>query len=196
MIACFQVMQPRLNEELAAEVREIKQSQPSNLSASDFMRLRRSPVIQLDPRWIYDVFPPSRDEVAAEDRARETLLKTLSPHQRAQFEKSAHFDVEVREDGRYRGTYRIHKGTVFNVEHRESGTRYCARPDGQMPVYDVMLGQKLTLETNPKEFFKQANVSPRDANALRDMAITGQMVAESPRITMDHINRMFRTFDI
>ncbi|MEH2532928.1 hypothetical protein V1277_000688 [Bradyrhizobium sp. AZCC 1588] len=81
-----------------------------------------------------------------------TLLKDwLSPKQRASYERFRYFDVV----GSHTGTrYRIHHGTQTNIEEI-SGTgqhvcKWCFVPDGDLVAGDVMLAQKVALETNER----------------------------------------------
>jgi hypothetical protein len=91
--------------------------------------------------------------MAAEERARKLLLRTLSPVQRAEFEARGYFSVEVAN----RGRFWILPSTVFNVLHAGSGTSYCAGPRTDLPLSDLMLAQKLMLENDPDAFFAVAN---------------------------------------
>jgi hypothetical protein len=79
-----------------------------------------------------------------------TLLREwLSPTQRAQFDASKSFDV-VGCDSRRR--YRIHYGRVTNVHEIDGAgqpiTGWCFVPSGGLVAGDVMLAQKIALETN------------------------------------------------
>lgn len=106
------------------------------------------PVVRIEP-------PPPDPAIA---RARRLLIEDLSPEQRTSFEAHGHFTIEVRGQ-----RYRIEPRRAQNVRLLDSAGRiertYCAHPQDPMPVYDVMLAQKLLLETNPEEFFRLANVS-------------------------------------
>jgi hypothetical protein len=96
----------------------------------------------------------------AEDRAKVLLMECLSDPQRETLEKHGWFDVKIP-DGRM---FRIHKGYQHNVRRLDGGKEredYCAHIDLKIPVYDNMLAQKLTLQHNPEEFFKLANVAVR-----------------------------------
>jgi hypothetical protein len=77
------------------------------------------------------------------------LLRTwLSPHQLEQFNAKAHFDVVGCATGR---RYRIHYGTQANVHELddEGGLKmgWCFVPQGRLVPGDVMLAQKIALET-------------------------------------------------
>ena len=72
----------------------------------------------------------------------------LSPAQREQFVRRSYFEVVGSESGR---RYRIHAGTSVNVcEIDERGRLQdglCFMPIGALPIGDVMLAQKIALET-------------------------------------------------
>ena len=96
-------------------------------------------------------------------RARETrgitlLQEWLSPMQRAQFDASKSFDV-VGCDSRRR--YRIFYGKVTNVHEVDDAgqpvTGWCFVPSGHLAAGDVMLAQKIALETNERATLEVAN---------------------------------------
>jgi hypothetical protein len=108
---------------------------------------------------------PEKQSQLPEDKARELLWSWLTKEQRHQFKKSHCFDVI----GNATGTcYRIHKATVNNIEviyeGKPSGTLCVVpRPEGSsyagswMPIHDVMLAQKVALETDELETLRRAN---------------------------------------
>jgi hypothetical protein len=83
-----------------------------------------------------------------ETRGVNLLREWLSPEQRAQFDAKRYFDVIGCDSGK---RYRIHYGDTTNV--REIGdddlpsVGWCFRPEGQLVAGDVMLAQKIALET-------------------------------------------------
>jgi hypothetical protein len=85
----------------------------------------------------------------AQLRAMALLKDWLSPAQRQQYEREHHFDVIGSISGR---RYRIHHGTQFNVEELDTDgcgvAALCFAPEGPLAVGDVMLAQKIALETN------------------------------------------------
>ncbi len=89
----------------------------------------------------------------AEVRARELLLRILSPAQREEFQSHGYFAVDVAG----RGRFCILPSTMFNVIHMETGDSYCALPRAEVPLSDLMLSQKLLLENDPGQFFSVAN---------------------------------------
>jgi hypothetical protein len=81
-----------------------------------------------------------------------TLLKQwLSPEQRACYERFQYFDVIGSDTGT---RYRVHHGTQTNIEElSHSGQRvckWCFVPEGNLVAADVMLAQKIALETNER----------------------------------------------
>jgi hypothetical protein len=93
-----------------------------------------------------------------------TLLREwLSPEQRAQFDASKCFDVVGCDSGR---RYRIRHGTGTNVYEIDDAGRplvgWCFVPLGQLVAGDVMLTQKIALETNERAALAVANRFPVD----------------------------------
>jgi len=81
-----------------------------------------------------------------------TLLKQwLSPEQRACYERFRYFDVVGSDTGT---RYRVHHGTQTNIEElSHTGQRvckWCFVPEGNLVAADVMLAQKIALETNER----------------------------------------------
>ena len=104
-----------------------------------------------------------REQYRAIKDARETrgitlLREWLSPMQRAQFDASKYFDVVGCDSGR---RYRIHYGRVTNVHQiDEAGqpvTGWCFAPSGGLVAGDVMLVQKIALETSEQTTLAVAN---------------------------------------
>jgi hypothetical protein len=87
----------------------------------------------------------------AEERAEKLLLENLSLKQRVEYLEHGHFTVEGR-----RARYRVRKARNINIDAIDRTGRIthrlCAYPDGGVPVHDVMLGQKLSLEANEEMF--------------------------------------------
>ena len=81
-----------------------------------------------------------------------------NPMQRAQFDASKYFDVAGCDSGR---RYRVHYGRVTNVHQiDEAGqpvTGLCFVPSGGLVAGDVMLVQKIALETNEQTTLAVAN---------------------------------------
>jgi hypothetical protein len=81
--------------------------------------------------------------------ARRLLREWLSAGQRAQFDANGFFEVTGSLTGR---RYRIHQGTMSNVleldEALEPKMGWCFVPERSLAVGDVMLAQKIALETD------------------------------------------------
>jgi hypothetical protein len=105
---------------------------------------------------------PDREELfrrrSAHLRAITLLREWLSAAQREQYARSQHFDVFVSASGR---RYRIYHGTQFNIEELDGEgdavAALCFVPEGRLAVGDVMLAQKIALETNEMAALVVAN---------------------------------------
>jgi hypothetical protein len=86
-----------------------------------------------------------------EARALRLLRQWLSPEQLAQFENKGYFDVTGCDSGR---RYRIRNGTSMNIHEIDHAGRalggWCFVPSIQLVAGDVMLAQKIALETNER----------------------------------------------
>jgi hypothetical protein len=91
-------------------------------------------------------------ESTPEGRSLLLLRRWLSPAQRDQFARKGYFEV-IGSDTRRR--YRIHAGASVNVceidERGRRGQGLCFMPIGSLPIGDVMLAQKIALETCESE---------------------------------------------
>jgi hypothetical protein len=89
------------------------------------------------------------------------LGEWLSPEQRAQFDALRYFDVIGGDTGR---RYRIRHGTATNVHEIDTEGRpimgWCFIPSGSLVAGDVMLAQKIALETNERAAIDTANRFP------------------------------------
>jgi hypothetical protein len=94
----------------------------------------------------------------AEGKARALLESVLNPDELTAFKRDGHLIVHGRSGRRYR----LRQGRVANIDviHRDGRIlhRLCAHPDRTMPALDIMLAQKLWLETDEHEFVSRANV--------------------------------------
>lgn len=115
------------------------------------------------PEWVVQAGPDPRTVTAeyaqAADRGLKLLKEWLSPAQLAQYEKHQHFEV-IGSDTRKR--YRIRHGVSMNIDEldREGGkvAGWCFVPQGGLVAGDVMLAQKVALETNERGAMKVANL--------------------------------------
>src|SRR3954452_21461906 len=89
------------------------------------------------------------EQNSPEARARRLLREWLSPEQRAQFDANGFFEVAGSLTGR---RYRIYQGTMSNVleldENLEPKVGWCFLPERALAIGDVMLAQKIALETD------------------------------------------------
>jgi hypothetical protein len=102
----------------------------------------------------------AQQRIRAEQRARSLLLGLLNGEQRAEFEAGGYFHVTGGSSGE---RYRIRADSAVNIDvfAPDGNIRFhlCARPAGNIPMYDVMAGQLLYLQDSSTEarFLAQAN---------------------------------------
>lgn len=88
-------------------------------------------------------------ENSREARGLRLLRNWLSSEQRAQFDAKRYFDVIGCDSGK---RYRIHYGTMSNVHEIDAAgcpkVGWCFLPVGRLVAGDIMLAQKIALETN------------------------------------------------
>src|SRR3990170_2645891 len=86
------------------------------------------------------------------------LREWLSPEQNQQFETSKSFDVVGCDSGK---RYRIRRGRGTNVHELDDDGQpimgWCFIPDGDLVSGDVMLAQKVALETGERAALAVAN---------------------------------------
>ena len=87
----------------------------------------------------------------SEARGLRLMRSWLSAAQLRCYEKHGWFDVIGSDSG---GVFRIHHGTQANVEQLDSEGRtvcaWCFVPEGDLVAGDVMLAQKIAIETDEK----------------------------------------------
>jgi len=97
----------------------------------------------------------------AEQKALDLLKQWLSSVQLAQYERTGRFDVTGCHSGK---RYRICRGRQMNVhELDQNGVQiavWCFGPEGCLPVGDIMLAQKIALETDEHAALAVANRCP------------------------------------
>src|ERR1700737_4687558 len=100
-------------------------------------------------------------EDGPEERGLTLLREWLSPEQRAQLDANQHFDVVGCQTGKH---YRISYGSGTNVHEIDDTGRpimgWCFVPSGHLVAGDVMLTQKIALETDERAALAVANRFP------------------------------------
>jgi hypothetical protein len=95
---------------------------------------------------------------SSEARGLRLLRSWLSAEQRAQFDAKRYFDVIGCDSGK---RYRIHYGVATNVNEIDSDGHpkvgWCFAPAGYLVAGDVMLAQKIALETDESGALAVAN---------------------------------------
>ena len=86
------------------------------------------------------------------------LKEWLSPEQSAQYDAKSYFEVTGCHSGK---RYRISRGTSMNVHELDGAGRpsvgWCFAPEGYLVAGDVMLVQKIALETDERGALAVAN---------------------------------------
>ena len=99
-------------------------------------------------RDIRALFVSHGAERTPEGRSLRLFRDWLSPAQRAQFASKGYFEIIGGETGKQ---YRIYAGAAMNVCELDERGRptlgICFRPIGELPIGDVMLAQKIALES-------------------------------------------------
>jgi hypothetical protein len=107
------------------------------------------------PRFIPD-FRPGYGE--REAHGLKLLKEWLSPEQLAQYDAKSYFDVTGCHSGK---RYRISHGTSMNIHEIDGIGRprfgWCFVPKGYLVAGDVMLAQKIALETDERGALAVAN---------------------------------------
>jgi hypothetical protein len=92
-----------------------------------------------------------RIENDCEARGLRLLREWLSPEQLAQYDAGSFFDVTGCDSGK---RYRIHHGASMNVHEIDGAGRprvgWCFVPNADLAAGDVMLAQKIALETDER----------------------------------------------
>jgi hypothetical protein len=98
------------------------------------------------------------DHIRADEKGISLLRSWLSPEQAKLWDSHKHFCVVGSDTG---VRYRIRYGTAMNVEELDSSgktiAQLCFAPQGQLVVGDVLLAQKIALETMEREALAAAN---------------------------------------
>jgi hypothetical protein len=98
-------------------------------------------------------------ENTPEARGRALMRQWLTPAQRSQFDEHGYFDVGGGSTGK---RYRVQYGSSTNVQEigfdGQPQAGWCFMPQGNLVAGDVMLAQKIALETNELEALAVANL--------------------------------------
>lgn len=102
------------------------------------------------------------DEIKAKEyeaikRSLDLLREFLNEDQKVELTASGRFHVRGL-DGHLYLIKMGHGHNVFRIEQGVPTMEYCLVAQGRVPVYDLMLTQKLLLETDPEKFFDTANI--------------------------------------
>ena len=112
-------------------------------------------------RALRELYESFINEKTPDGRARRLLREWLSPEQRRQFDDEGRFEVVGSRTGK---RYRIFSGTCANVYELdamgEAVMGLCFVPAGGLAMGDVMLAQKIALETCEAEALAKANRFP------------------------------------
>lgn len=154
-------------------VRDMTATEMSIMERESRDRIRRDMMDAMQAMPTYDcgiAFPT--EWRAAEARGLQLLKEWLSPEQLAQFERDRAFDVTGSVSGK---RYRIKLGRQQNVFELDAEGReicgWCFAPEGELVPGDVMLAQKVALETDERGALKVAN--PFGGGAHRYFAAPG-----------------------
>ena len=94
----------------------------------------------------------------AEQRGIALLRSWLTPEQAEQWEKRGGFEVVGCDTGR---RYRITRGTAMNIHELDGNghtiAQWCFTPQGKLVTGDVLLAQKIALETMELKVLSLAN---------------------------------------
>jgi hypothetical protein len=99
-----------------------------------------------------------RGQMRPDEKGISLLRSWLSPEQAKLWDSHRHFEVVGSDTGT---RYRIRYGTAMNVEELDSCgktiVQWCFIPEGDLVVGDVLLAQKVALETMEREALAAAN---------------------------------------
>jgi hypothetical protein len=105
----------------------------------------------------------------ASERVRQWLMKHLSPEQLNDFSCTCAFNVRGGSTGTlYRITYGCSMNIIITDANGLANRRICFAPQGDLSTYDIMLAQKISLESDETATLRIANrtflrvTNPRD----------------------------------
>jgi hypothetical protein len=101
-----------------------------------------------DPGWARVDMAEVRSHLHGEERSQDLLRQWLSPDQTEQYDKFQLFEVVGSDTGK---RYLIFRGTTMNIVELAADKcvrrRWCFTPEGALATGDIMLAQKIALET-------------------------------------------------
>ena len=125
-------------------------------------------------RAIRALFRRHGAECTPEGRSLRLLRAWLSPAQRAHFAEKGYFEVIGGDTGK---RYRIYPGAGMNVLEVDQKGRprigFCFMPQGELPIGDVMLAQKIALENRENSALAVANQFVPNAFSFRRGRLLG-----------------------
>jgi hypothetical protein len=99
-----------------------------------------------------------RSRRPAERRGIVLLRSWLTPEQTAQWDARGDFEVVGCDTGR---RYRLSRGTAMNIHELDANgcpvSQWCFAPEGKLATGDVLLAQKIALETMEQRVLALAN---------------------------------------
>jgi len=114
-----------------------------------FLFQRSLPAVRMRIQALRQLYRKVLAKITKDARGLQLMRDWLSPDQRAQFDDSGTFEVVGCHSGK---RYRIYRGAAQNVfEIDDAGQPkvcLCFMPSGELVAGDVMLAQKIALETN------------------------------------------------
>ena len=124
-----------------------------------FLFQRSPPAVRMRIHALRQLYRKALAENTSDARGLRLMRRWLSPDQRAEFDDSGCFEVVGCHSGK---RYRIYHGTAQNVfEIDDAGwliiVGLCFMPSGKLVAGDVMLAQKIALETNENGALAVAN---------------------------------------
>lgn len=123
-------------------------------------------ILAAHERYLAQMSARRKKQDECEARARGILLEFLDQKQRAEFEEYKRFRVQGQDGYRYVIEHKF-AHNVYRIEGETKVVEYCLVSTGHVPIYDLMLTQKLLLESNPEPFFAKANVWQLDEKGQR-----------------------------
>ena len=123
-----------------------------------FLFQRSVPAVRMRIHALRQLYRKALAENTSDARGLRLMRRWLSPYQRAEFDHSGSFEVVGCDSGK---RYRIYRGTAQNVfEVDDAGwlkVGLCFMPSGELVAGDVMLAQKIALETDENGVLAVAN---------------------------------------